>query len=305
MNLGKIFLILSCCILMFSIININTGPIVTLTIGYSWPDLNCDLLSDEYDNDKKQYPDMDDDVKKYEYEYPINLCKLRKGMYAMEYSSLVVDAIIGFVLTFISFFHFFGIKNEYVPYSAIIGIISSIIGFIFTFIYIVYNGLVYTNDYYVIENVDLFLDIGIYKSDNDGSFAKLDNFGRYRCIDYESPENIYSFFAKYKDYHKRQYHYDKDLYFTYKNEPEIRGCTNEYYFYYCVEEGYIDETISYTDNNGISHQCRKLYFYPYETNLFKYISDKFLASLIFSLFICLCQICLIIIGIMLYRTPEF
>ena len=65
MNFGKIFLILSCCILMFSIININTGPIITLTIGYSWRDLNCDLLLDEYDNDKKQYPDMDDDVKKY------------------------------------------------------------------------------------------------------------------------------------------------------------------------------------------------------------------------------------------------
>ena len=141
--------------------------------------MNCDLLSDVYDNDKKQYSDMDDDVKKYEYEYPINLCKLRKGMYAMEYSSFVVDAIIGFVLTFISFFHFFGIKNEYVPYTAIIGIISSIIGFIFTFIYIVYNGLVYTKDYYVLAYDDLFLDIGIYKSDRDGSFAKLDNVGRY------------------------------------------------------------------------------------------------------------------------------
>ena len=203
MNIGKIFLILSCCILIFSIININTGPIVSLTIGYSWPALNCDLLSDEYDNDKKQYPDMDDDAKKYGYEYPIKLCKLRKGMYTMEYSSFVVNAIIGFLLTFISSFHFFGIKNEYVPYTAIIGIISSIIGFIFTFIYIVYNGLVYTNDYFVIENVDLFLDIGIYKSDNNGSFAKLDNAGRYRRIDYDSPVNIYSFLAKYKDYHKK------------------------------------------------------------------------------------------------------
>ena len=179
--------------------NINTGPIVSLTIGQDWGKLNCDILSDIYDQEKEENPDMEDDTKKYVYKYPINLCQRRRGMYAMEYSSFVIDSIIGFALTFISFFHFFGIKNEYVSYTALIGIISSGIGFIFTFIYVIYNGLVYTNDYYVLDKIELLTEIGIYQSDSDLAYAKLDNEGRYKCIDYDGPENMYSLFAKFKD----------------------------------------------------------------------------------------------------------
>ena len=49
MRNGIIFFILACSILVLSIININTGPIVTLTVGADWGDLNCQMLSDEYD----------------------------------------------------------------------------------------------------------------------------------------------------------------------------------------------------------------------------------------------------------------
>ena len=309
MNLGKIFLILSSSILILSIININTGPIVSLAIGKDWGNLNCDKFSDIYDYVKEEYSDfgidIDEDTKKYQFEYPIKECQRRKGMHAMEYSSFVIDSILGFVLTFISFLHFLGIKNEYIPITALIGISSSGIGFIFTFIYIVYNGLVYTNDYYILK-IDYDTEMPIFKSDSDMSFAKLDNEGRYKCIDYDTQQNVYSFYAKYKDYHKNQYNYDKDLFLAYIDNLKITRCTKPKLFNDCFENGgYISGPITYTDNSGRSLKCRKLYFFPYENNELKNISDKFLTTLIFSLFICLCQIGLIISGIFLYRTPEF
>ena len=309
MNYGYIFLIISCCILILSIININIGPIVSLTLGYDWKYLNCELLSDEYDFDKNDFPSMDDDIKKYYYEIPIEKCKRRKAMYNMEYITFVFNITIGFICGSISLLQFIGEKTELVQKTSIIGIISGIVGFILTFIYIVYNGLIYTSDYVVQGQLDLLFEIGIYKRDSDGAFAELVGSGTYKCLYYDGPENYHELFATYSEYHKKQYNYDKDLYFDYTNNNQISECTKEDYFQDCYyDQGYINEptyntyeSFTYSDNKGV-HQCPKLYLLPYDTNVLKNISDKFLATLILSLFICLGNIGLVIMGFLLMKS---
>ena len=306
MNYGYIYFIISCSILLLSIININIGPIVTLAIGSDWKNLNCDLLTDIFDEIKKEYRELDEDSEKYIYKYPINLCKRRKGMYAMEYTAFIYDITFGFVCSSLGLIHILGNKLELVQKTTLIGIISGILGFCLTFIYIVFNGLVFTNDFYETKEEDLFLNIGIFKRDSDGAFAELDEYGFYKCSHYDRPENVYSLFAKYSDYLKKQYSYNKDLYLAYIKEPEVRGCTADYYFSDCFyEEGYVFDILTYTDDNGVTHQCTKLYLIPFGTDELKNISEKFITTLIFSIIICLCYVGLIVFGILLYYIPIF
>ena len=306
MNYGYIYFIISCSILLLSIININIGPIVSLAIGSDWKNLNCDLLSDEFDEVKKEETDMDDDTEKYIYKYPINLCKRRKGMYAMEYTAFIYDITFGFVCSSLGLIHLLGNKLELVQKTTLIGIISGILGFCLTFIYIVFNGLVFTNDYYELGQIDLFLSIGVYKRNGNGVFAELDDYGYYKCLDYDRPENVYALFAKYSNYLKKQYSYNKDLYLAYRNDPEVRECTADYYFSDCFyDEGYVFDIFTYEDNNGVTHQCTKLYLTPYGEDGLKNVSEKFVTTLIFSILICLCYVGLIVFGILLYYTPIF
>ena len=309
MNYGYIILIISGGILILSIININIGPIVSLTIGFDWGNLNCEILSDEYDFYKNDIPNMDDDIKKYYYEIPIEKCRRRKAMHNMEYTAFVFDITIGFICGSLSLLQSLGDKTELVPKLAIISFGCGITGFILNFVYIIYNGLVFTTDYYVINDVDYSFEIGIYKRDIDGSFAELVGSGTYKCLYYDGPENYHALFATYSEYHKKQYNYDKDLYFDYTNNNQISECTKEDYFQDCYyDQGYINEptyntyeSFTYTDNKGV-HQCPKLYLLPYDTNVLKNISDKFLATLILSLFICLGNIGLVIMGFLLMKS---
>ena len=306
MNYGYIYFIISCSILLLSIININIGPIVSLAIGSDWKNLNCDLLSDEFDEVKKEETDMDDDTENYNYKYPINLCKRRKGMYAMEYTAFIYDITFGFVCSSLGLIHLLGNKLELVQITTLIGIISGILGFCLTFIYIVFNGLVFTNDYYELSQYDLFLSIGIYKRNGNGVFAKLDDYGYYKCLEYDGPENVYALFAKYSDYLKKQYSYNKDLYLAFRNKPEVSGCAADEYFSECFyDEGYVFDILTYKDNNGVTHQCTELYLTPFGTDEIKNISEKFITTLIFSILICLCYVGLIVFGILLYYTPIF
>ena len=309
MNYGNIILIISGGILILSIININIGPIVSLTIGFDWGNLNCEILSDEYDFYKNDIPNMDDNIKKYYYEIPIEKCRRRKAMHNMEYTAFVFDITIGFICGSLSLLQSLGDKTELVPKLAIISFGCGITGFILNFVYIIYNGLVFTTDYYVINDVDYSFEIGIYKRDIDGSFAELVGSGTYKCLYYDGPENYHELFATYSEYHKKQYNYDKDLYFDYTNNNQISECTKEDYFQDCYyDQGYINEptyntyeSFTYSDNKGV-HQCPKLYLVPYDTNILKNISDKFLATLILSLFICLGNIGLVIMGFLLMKS---
>ena len=295
MTKGLIFFCCACTILLFTIINISIGPIISGKVGAydpinlrpDWGTLNCRRYQDDYDEAKKNGP-IDDKEKKYYWDYNINHCNRKKGMYNMEYTSFIFDIVIGFICGLLGLLHHFELKKEFVSKTGLIGLGCGVIGFVLTFTYVILNGIVYTNYY---DNT-----IAIYKRDGDGVFAEKKG-DHFECLyyDFDEPENEYSLYAKYSDLIKKQYNYDKDLIESYSSSP-ITGCKVDPYS--CItNEGKIPAT-SYSN-------CNKLYadiYYSSITN--KDISDRFLTTLLLSLFVCLANIGLAIFGFLLFRTPS-
>ena len=307
MSKGLIFFCCACAILLFTIINISVGPIVSgkvgddrvqihkpdhfetlLNIDFSWGTANCQYFSDLYDKAKKI---IDGDVLKYFYEWGKNECYRKKGMHDMEYTSFIFNAVIGFVCGLLGLLHLFEVKKEYVSKTGMIGLICGFIGFVFSFVYVILNGLVYTS-YYDRGNA-------IYKRDSDGVFAEKKE-GYFEWIYYDSPENSHALIAKYSDLIQKQYNYDKDI-FEELQSGEASSCSEN-----PDNHNKNDRKIPIPTGKG---GCNKLYDSYCEDRILitnKDISDRFLTTLLLSLFVCLANIGLAIFGFLLYRTPgEF
>ena len=309
MSKGFLFFCCACCILVLTIINLSVGPIVSGTIhndsisygggsmlplGNDGGTLNCALLSDEYD--KKT--GLSDKVKKYKWEWAIDECKRRKGLHNMEYISFIFDIAIGFVCGLLGLLHHFDLKKEFVSKTGLIGLGCGFVGFVLTFIYVVYNGLVYTNYYD---------DNTIYKRNSDGAFAEWKG-DHYECFYYDD-ENFHAIIAKYSDLINKQYNYDKDLTEEFASPTsEAANCQYAAAATNCANEENIlkNSQITYTIG-GTSKNCKYLYVTYSENEVTnKDKSDRFLTTLILSLFVCLANIGLALFGFLLFRTPgEF
>ena len=99
MNKGLIFFCCSCAILLFTIINLSVGPVISGAVGRTgmfanWGTANCEYYADEYDRQKGT---KSDDELKYAEEWYLNECRNKKGMHDMEYTSFIFNIVIGFV----------------------------------------------------------------------------------------------------------------------------------------------------------------------------------------------------------------
>ena len=300
MNKVFVFFCCSCAILLFSIINLCIGPIINgrenntnisipgaSTYGTIWGTLNCAYLSDQYDKDKKDGP-IDDKVKKYQYEWKINECKRKKGMYDMEYTTFIFDIVIGFVCGLLGLLHYFELKPDFISKTGLIGLICGAIGFIFSFVYVILNGIVFTN-YYDSEY--------IIKRDGDGAFAeKTGTPGKYKCLYFDETGNRYSLIAKYSDLINKQYTYKKDRYKSIDTNCKV-SISSSY-------KTYIDECSD--SENGIVDgpaNCEYLYATEINDNEYKDTGDRFLTTLLLSLFVCFASIGLAIFGFLLFKNP--
>ena len=287
---GLIFLCCACAILVFTIINVSVGPIVSLRVGSSWGYLNCKYYKDEYDKDTST-----GDVKKYGSQWNLNYCKNRKGMHDMEYTSFIFNIVIGFTCGLLGLLHHFGLKKEYVSKTGLIGLGCGIIGFIFSFVYVILNGIVFTT-----------YGPTIPKRDSDGAFAELKG-DKYECYYYDNKNNNHALYATYSDVMKKQYNYDKDLRESY-DKPEVDECRYSSYLSCGTYEGNIPKSIvgkTYTVD-GTSKDCPYLYVddYPIVSSYYKDIADRFLTTLLLSLFVCLANLGLALFGFLLFRTPS-
>ena len=163
MSKGLIFFCCSCAILLFSIINLSVGPIISKRVGYNWGTLNCEKAKDDYDKVKDQ--DDSNNQVKYGKEWEMYECQRKKAMHDMEYTSFIFDIVIGFVCGLLGLLHLFELKKEFVPKTGLIGLGCGIVGFVLSFIYVVYNGIVYTNYYELLlkglkqENMNAFISM--------------------------------------------------------------------------------------------------------------------------------------------------
>jgi len=292
MSKGLIFFCCACCILLFTIINLSVGPIISGKVGddkdmitneYYWGTANCELWKDAYD----RLDDTDNDVVKYGIEWQKDECIRKKAMHDMEYTSFIFNAVIGYVCATLGLLHLFEVKKEFVSKTGLIGLGCGFVGFVFSFVYVILNGLVYTTYY---NRGDI-----IYKRDSDGVFAEKKG-SQFECIYFDSQHNTHALIAKYSDLIQKQYNYNKDLYES-LNKIDA-NCKIDPSNLSCGTDGKIP----------LITGCDKLYVDDY-LNIGvenKDISDRFLTTLILSLFVCLANIGLAIFGFLLFRTPgEF
>lgn len=309
MGKGTLFFCCASCILLLTIINLSIGPIVSGTlknfVGLDFGTSNCKKAKDDWDNAKDQ-PDANDDLIKYRYEYLYDACQREKGMHDMEYTAFIFDVVIGFICGLLGLLHIFEVKKDFVSNTGLIGLICGAIGFVLTFVYVIFNGLVYTT-IYAMKNINGNLGY-IYKRDGDYAIAEKDG-DNYKCLYFDNKYNLLSIFAKFSDLGKKQYNYDKDIikdYTTY----QIRNCIEDN-----SVNGYIvdkcngkEKLISGTDisNTYKTNNCEMIFIQRslLESGIEnKDLSDRFLTTLILSLFVCLASIGLALFGFLLFRIP--
>ena len=309
MSAASNYFFCSCAILLFAIINLSVGPIINNRVNsgeggaVEWGLENCAKLVDDLDTYKSEsHPSLKpEEIQKNieEYEKKIRICKNKKAMYGMEYTSFIFNAAIGFICVLLGLY---GLQKELLPITGLIGLGGGIAGFVLTLVYVIFNGIVYTNYY----------EKTIYKRDGDGAFAELDG-SRYECYYYKKgdPEAI---IAKYSDLIKSQYNYNKKLIDSFSEDPEKKGCKS-YYYSYCADNEYLDASIfrnglpSYTDESGAPQVCKKLYINTYSSEDFSNLSNydqsaRFLTVLIFSLLTILCYLGLAFSGFTLKKESS-
>jgi len=290
-----LFLILSGCIVIFSIICICSGPIITGVIPTSgtWKTLNCQEKTDAYNEAKKGNNEaIIKSAKKAK-----NKCNREKAMYGLEYSSLIIDVICGFVCTILGLLHYFDVAKPFEKVTGIIGLATGIIGFVLTFVYLVYSTYIFTNDPYD-DGSSSSSSPNIYKRNGDGAFAKFESGKGYKCLFYKDKEN--ALLAKYSDLGKKQYNYNKKYFDqnseSYKCSIESSGGTTTYY-----NPGNCNSEYPSAFNTEVPN-CPYLYAEPFDTISNKYLFDKWVTTIIFSCFIIVCDIGLAIFGFLLFKS---
>jgi len=275
----------SCVILALAIINFHLGPVINgKIVNYSLE--NCKKKSDDLEDYKNNPLRTEDEIKRRERE--INECRNRKAMSIMEYLVFIIDLGIGFICVILGLN---GIQKELMPKTGLLAMILGVIGFILSFIYLVLNGIVYTN--YNDGN-------NKYKIDGDGAFAELKG-DKYECFYFSERNNQDALYAKFSDLIKSQYNYNKELNKIKNDEfSELHYCNRVVEPSHCLENGYIEGKVP----DGRGSYCSKLYYYS-STNSYAYYSrsSRFLACLLITLFISLCFCGLAFCGFMLNKEP--
>ena len=271
MNKILIFLLISGIILAFSIITLSSAPVINKNVdSIGWVLTNCKFISDL----EEKSDSLDE---KYQLNRAKTLCERRKAMYSLEYASFIFDIISGFFCTFLSFLQYFEIGKKFKKNTGLIGLIIGIIGFILTFIYFVYSGYIFINDSSRVEK--LFPNGAKYKIiDNNSINSKI--------TAYEGDKKDDSRYAKYKDLGQKQYNYDSDYYKIYHKGGES---------YECLDTNY---------DSAISPNCNYVYPSPKLDNKNKYLYDKWTTTLIFSFLISICDIGLLIFGLLLFKEGD-
>ena len=300
MGSGKNFFFVSCIILVLATINMGVGPIMNKKLGTSWGNANCEKKVNDYEDEKKNNPNMDDQTKK-DREYDISECKNKKTMYNLEYTSFVFNIVIGFIGVLIGLY---GLQNEIIPKSGMVGMACGVVGLALTLVYVIFNIIVYTS---YNDN-----DNGYYKVDSDGAFAEKEGT-RYKCY-YFKDKDFNAVYAKFSDFIKSQYNYNKELSDSFNTDLEKKGCRDIYgspisgSIGLCALDEYLDIPATYTNGNNEVVPCSKLYYHD-SYNEFDDFSNydksaRILTTLIFSILIILCYLGFIFSGFILNKEST-
>ena len=289
---GKVFFGCALSILIFTTINLGIAPNISGKFR-EWGTLNCGKTYNLYKKAKDS--GITGDELKYGFDWLNTECIRRNVMHNMEYDTITFNMALGLLCGILALLHLFDVKKEYVSKTGIIGLICGIIVFIQTLVYVIYNGLIYTNSY-PIQASDGYEPV--YKTDVDGAFAELDG-DRYKCFYFDKQFNVHALYAKYDDLILSRYNYNVHLEEKYEND-EVKNCILSPR--YCQNDGYIDKSL-------VNYNCKYLYINRDGENWAQElknrdISQRIVTTLILSIFVCISDLILAIFGFLLFSKPN-
>ena len=273
MDYKLFFLILSASMVVLSIVTICTAP--NINGGLFDGKENCRFYGDYY----SKYKD-DSTISKVtlnKYKEDTNICKRKNAMHDLEFSSLIIDVVLGTLCCILGLLHYFDVGKVFVKVTGIIGLVTGVVGFVLTIIYVGFSAYIFNND-------PTELDI-LYEN---GAYVKMENWNSiypYKCED--RSKDYYCNKAKYKDFGKKQYNYNSDLYKDSQNtNSDFSKCKSNSFNLNCE---YIWDKDYLVDFGNYSN---------------KYMYDRWLTSIILSCFIFVCAIGVAIFGLLLFLKGD-
>ena len=328
-----IFLCVSTAIILFTVIVLNNAPIINGYVGDKWYDESCQNYIDlhKYNKDKtvaqlNSYGVIDEKTKEDYLDLlkeGKNKCYRNKAMIGLEYSAFNFNIVFGFTCALLGLFNYLKIGNI----GKIIGLIglgSGIIGFVLTLVYIIYSGIIFTQD--VVGKKFTQLGTGnIYPSGSserkkiraDGAYAKWDDSKKeYVCLFYEK-DNEDSLYLTYSDYGNKHLNYrTKDLYAEEKKNYKYmttHGCATNTYPSQAgcklldeANNPSSNEKDSYYDSsenrNNEKGKCDYLYYFDSGAdNSKRNIYDRWVTTIVLGCFIFVLDIGLAIFGFLIFK----
>ena len=284
MNKTLIFFCISTAILALSIIVVCISPIINnISVKdyqwsiSSWRTLNCKFYEDRQNDEDVQL----DDIQKYK--KIKTLCRAKKAMHDLEFASLIINLVLGFVCANFSLLHFLDVGKEFEKKTGIIGFVTGIIGFIITLIYVCFNGYIFYNDVaYGKMNANNEYVGEIKRLYPNGALLKCDDISCNINV-YENDKSDFSEYVKYKDLGQKQYNYDSNYYKVHTSIFSTSNCKG----------------------SGSPPTCEYVYPSSVTTSIYnKDLYDRWTTTLILSIFIVLCNIGLLIFGFLLFKGGE-
>jgi len=304
-----LFLIFSAAIVIFTIISICCAPIINgvLIESHEWKTENCQKESDYYKSLKDS--DADDDSLKAQKKI-LNQCNRHKAMYGLEYSSLILDVVLGFICLILGLLHYFDVAKPFEKVTGIIGLATGICGFVLTLVYICYSCYIFTNekapnDYdngFDDDNSGTGIGDSIIKMNEKGGFAKKVGNGEYECLYYKKGKQE-PLLATYSDLGKKSYNYEKKRHYP-GSDDEFDDC--EVSPFTALSTCMNQKKFTLSDlgaSSSITRDCKYIYI-TYIANGFgnKYLFDRWITTIIFSCFTIVCCIGLAIFGFLLFKS---
>ena len=286
MNSKLFFVIFACAVVILSVITICVAPIINNVNGFrALRSTNCKPDKDKYDYYKKLNADSDT-IDGYKRE--LNKCNRYKAMNDLEYTSLIMDLVLGVICCLLGLLHYFDQAKYFEKITGIIGIASGAIGFILTIIYVGYSGYIFDNE-----------NSGERKLYSNGAVFKIENSKEVYPYDEEkAKKNKYLKEAKFKELGRKQYNYNSKLYKEYlENNAKFRDCS-----YNDDDDDNSAYSISVFNSNNCEYVWNKQHLYSNSDN--KYIFDRWLTSIIFSSLIFACDLGLALFGFLLFKGSS-
>jgi hypothetical protein len=338
-----IFLCLASAIVIFTVIVLNVSPIINI-VGTDWYDDSCQYFADKHKYDKdKSYTELGlisqaekDDYLDYLKEGKA-VCDSRKAMVGLEYASLNINVVCGFICAILGLLLYLNVGNNIGKITGLIGLGSGAVAFVLTLVYIIESGIIFTQHvdgkkYDSFRNEYSSAEVRI---DSDGAFLEWDDSKKsYVCIFYKK-DNEDSLYRRYSDYGNKYLNYNSDIKFAterknYKynggcqytfGEPsstfnlQLSGVTQNFY-QSCklLDEGKIkystsNEKTPYYPPSSTQKEgdCDKLFYIDSNRGNdydFQNQYDKYVTSLVLGCFIILLDIGLAIFGFLLFKEGN-